>query len=172
MGWYFIQQASSKDWTLIIPDNKVHGANMGPPGADRTQVGPMLAPWTLLSGILWIKKDSSYLITYGWAVVRFIWEKSGPDFTFQWLDEKETLHHWSDITPLLTQWSYIFFALNTDIIISVLAPLKHGHWDNRLISSSTQHHNHYADGLVLDCSISSANALEILQSCTKPSMHI
>ena len=26
------------------PDNKVHGANMGPPGADRTQVGPMLAP--------------------------------------------------------------------------------------------------------------------------------
>ena len=25
----------------------------GPPGADRTQVGPMLAPWTLLSGIVW-----------------------------------------------------------------------------------------------------------------------
>ena len=33
-----------------VPDNKVHGANMGPSGADRTQVGPMLAPWTLLSG--------------------------------------------------------------------------------------------------------------------------
>ena len=32
------------------PDSKVHGANMGPSGADRTQVGPMLAPWTLLSG--------------------------------------------------------------------------------------------------------------------------
>ena len=32
------------------PDNKVHGANMGPSGADRTQVGPMLAPWNLLSG--------------------------------------------------------------------------------------------------------------------------
>ena len=31
-----------------IPDSKVHGANMGPPGADRTQVGPMLASWTLL----------------------------------------------------------------------------------------------------------------------------
>ena len=29
------------------PDNKVYGANMG---ADRTQVGPMLAPWILLSG--------------------------------------------------------------------------------------------------------------------------
>ena len=32
------------------PDSKVHGANMGPPGDDRTQVGPMLAPWALLAG--------------------------------------------------------------------------------------------------------------------------
>ena len=45
--------------TFIIrknPDSKIYGANMGPkwgpPGADRTQVGPMLAPWTLLSGKL------------------------------------------------------------------------------------------------------------------------
>ena len=29
---------------------------------------------------------------------------------------------------------------------------------------------HYVDGLVQDCSNSSANALELLQSCTKPSM--
>ena len=28
------------------------GPTWGPPGADRTQVGPMLAPWTLLSGLL------------------------------------------------------------------------------------------------------------------------
>ena len=27
------------------------GPTWGPPGADRTQVGPMLAPWTLLSGM-------------------------------------------------------------------------------------------------------------------------
>ena len=32
------------------PHSKVHGPNMGPSGADRTQVGSMLAPWTLLSG--------------------------------------------------------------------------------------------------------------------------
>ena len=32
------------------PDSKVYGANMGPPGADMTQLGPMLVPWTLLSG--------------------------------------------------------------------------------------------------------------------------
>ena len=29
------------------------GPTWGPSGADRTQVGPMLAPWTLLSGILY-----------------------------------------------------------------------------------------------------------------------
>ena len=33
-----------------LTNSKVHEANMGPSGAHRTQVGPMLAPWTLLSG--------------------------------------------------------------------------------------------------------------------------
>ena len=40
-------------WTqqhITHPDSKVHGPTWGPSGADRTQVGPMLAPWTLLSG--------------------------------------------------------------------------------------------------------------------------
>ena len=31
------------------------GPTWGPSGSDRTQVGPMLAPWILLSGMLWIK---------------------------------------------------------------------------------------------------------------------
>ena len=31
------------------------GPTWGPSGADRTQVGPMLAPWTLLSGLLGLK---------------------------------------------------------------------------------------------------------------------
>ena len=32
------------------PDSKVHGANMGPTRVLSAQMGPMLAPWTLLSG--------------------------------------------------------------------------------------------------------------------------
>ena len=32
------------------PDSKVQGANMGPLGPCRPKMGPMLAPWTLLSG--------------------------------------------------------------------------------------------------------------------------
>ena len=39
------------------PDSKVHGANMGPAGADRTQVGPMLVPWNLLSGYEYHKQN-------------------------------------------------------------------------------------------------------------------
>ena len=35
-----------------IPDSKVPGANMGPTWFRQTQVGPMLAPRTLLSGII------------------------------------------------------------------------------------------------------------------------
>ena len=43
-----------------IPDSKVHGTNMGPSGADRTQVGPMLAPWTLLPGMTGFPMTSCY----------------------------------------------------------------------------------------------------------------
>ena len=37
-------------------DSKVHGVSMGPPGADRSQVGPMLATWTLLSEYASVKE--------------------------------------------------------------------------------------------------------------------
>ena len=42
------------------------GPTLGPSGADRTQVGPMLAPWTLLSGSLlsvepWICQNKEFL---------------------------------------------------------------------------------------------------------------
>ena len=40
-------RGSSRSITLIA---RLMGLTWGPSGADRTQVGPMLAPWTLLSG--------------------------------------------------------------------------------------------------------------------------
>ena len=51
----FSVHTSSSTWICyrgIIPDSKDHGPTWGPSGADRTRVGPMLAPWTLLSGII------------------------------------------------------------------------------------------------------------------------
>ena len=42
----------SNEWILSgVPESKVHGPTRGPSGADRTHVGPMLAPWTLLFGV-------------------------------------------------------------------------------------------------------------------------
>ena len=40
---------------VYFPDSKVHGAYMGPTWGrqDPTQLGPMLAPWALLSGFSW-----------------------------------------------------------------------------------------------------------------------
>ena len=42
-AYHFRHPTSHKFWPN--PDSKVHGVYMGPPGADRTQVGPMLALW-------------------------------------------------------------------------------------------------------------------------------
>ena len=46
-------------------DSKVYGANMGPTwgphGTDRTRVGPMLAPWALLSGTRCAKTACCYI---------------------------------------------------------------------------------------------------------------
>ena len=43
------------------------GPTWGPSGADRTQAGPMLAPWTLLSGML--PPDTSLWIWYSCLMV-------------------------------------------------------------------------------------------------------
>ena len=47
--WQGASNSCNWDKSLIA---RFMGPTWGPPGADRTQVGPMLAPWTLLSGVL------------------------------------------------------------------------------------------------------------------------
>ena len=44
------EQLETPQTDLIGHDNKVHVPTWGPPGSCRPQMGPMLAPWTLLSG--------------------------------------------------------------------------------------------------------------------------
>ena len=53
-SWYCHQSCYHCKYTFyVFPDSNVHGANTGgPSGTDRTQVGSMLAPWTLLSGLV------------------------------------------------------------------------------------------------------------------------
>ena len=40
-------------WVISPQRARFMGPTWGPPGDDRTQVGPMLTPWTLLSGTTW-----------------------------------------------------------------------------------------------------------------------
>ena len=42
-----------KWWAVVTLIARLLGPTWGQSGADRTQVGPMLAPWTLLSGYVW-----------------------------------------------------------------------------------------------------------------------
>ena len=51
-----IRDATAPLWHHRIrkyPDSKVHGQTWGPPGSCRPQMGPMLAPWTLLTGYVY-----------------------------------------------------------------------------------------------------------------------
>ena len=41
----------SKVWRHAIPDSKVHGAHLGPTWVLSAPDGPIMAPWTLLSGM-------------------------------------------------------------------------------------------------------------------------
>ena len=50
------------------PDNKVHGANMGPTWVLSAPDGPMLAPWILLSG-----RSTTRIINYNKAtLIKFL----------------------------------------------------------------------------------------------------
>ena len=60
--WNIITYWTTSSWHSTVSTTpliaRFMGPTWGPPGADRTQVGPMLAPWTLLSGsctvtVLW-----------------------------------------------------------------------------------------------------------------------
>ena len=58
-SWHFnsrVTALSVQQSTALIA--RFMGPTWGPPGADRTQVGPMLAPWTMLSGSLFLKINS------------------------------------------------------------------------------------------------------------------
>ena len=50
---------------------KFIGPTWGPPGSSRPQVGPMLAPWTLLSGTAWLDRER-----YMGCLVSSIWDHS------------------------------------------------------------------------------------------------
>ena len=97
------------------------GPTWGPSGSDRTQVGPMLAPWTLLSGLLSLtgplpnKLDSiqfSYRTTVNWG---------------KWIGLRNINH-----TPYITDHIYGVFenyeentVLLRDLVLSQITTTRH-----------------------------------------------
>ena len=61
-GWYLTYHCSDHIVSLIA---RFLGTTWGPAGADRTQVGPMLAQWTLLSGIILQYTCDDHTFLYG-----------------------------------------------------------------------------------------------------------
>ena len=61
----YIWLARATGWSEDFPDSKVHGANMGPTWGRQNPGGPMLAPWTLLSGFpIWSGNDYYFEIIF------------------------------------------------------------------------------------------------------------
>ena len=54
--WHYHRHYYEVDLSRTTLIARFMGSTWGPSGADRTQVGPMLVPWTLLSGQLFIHK--------------------------------------------------------------------------------------------------------------------
>ena len=64
-------------WVMSTMIARFMGPTWGPSGADRTQVGPMLAPWTLLSG-------------YGSSKPQCLsWEDPDEYYPFYWYYERQ-----------------------------------------------------------------------------------
>ena len=63
------------------------------------------------------------------------------------------------ITSIKLEWEQYDISIKFELKLFV-------QWDSQLAANSV----HYVDGLVQDCSNSIANALALLQSCTKPLM--
>ena len=79
----------------------------GPPGADRTQVGPMLAPWTLLSGVVYFLVSQNLLLNK-----RFILPVLWGDMTRMWHNSdsliKYVLNFVLQCWVLVTLWILIW----------------------------------------------------------------
>ena len=59
--------------SLDYPDSKLHGANMGPTWVLSAPDGPMLSPWTLLSGYLSFKLEIPILVRWHLNIETYWW---------------------------------------------------------------------------------------------------
>ena len=133
--WWFIftwqddratRGASWKYTTLI---SRFMGPTWGPSGADRTQVGPMLAPWTLLSGWSLCGKGSAHWVwkICGTTAVTDRWSHhTGVITNFQW---NITLHM-ARLSTAFDPYVKTFLVFYTSLLIFYLCYMQitHKYW--------------------------------------------
>ena len=75
------------------------GPTSGPSGTDRTQMGPMLAPWTLLSGVFLVKFNTC-----------IVWIKNQTVFFYQ---ETAAIYRGCNVHVFLVSWHHIVSIVNS-----------------------------------------------------------
>ena len=104
-------------WTLIA---RFMGPTWGPSGADSTLVGPMLAPWTLLSGNamqncdLWI--NMWYFAFRSFLCYR--WENDWQNYANH--GNKCALPFMKTVLSCLCQWSVVMSRLNFTCFVKII----------------------------------------------------
>ena len=98
----------------IIPDSKVHGANMGSPGSCRPQMGPMLVPWILLSRML-CKRIKRLLFEHsasGDAAIDNFWITIQIQWNFVLFCRAMCKYLWRCLGYKLNKTNYFYLYLN------------------------------------------------------------
>ena len=169
----------STDWCHIKDLIKIcacrTSTTWGPSGADRTRVGPMLVPWTLLSGC---KYPSIQTVTSNQQAklsVHVTCDISANDFIHNFDNIGNNMNPKFQNLRIPYFWSIHTFRI---MVIS------NRYIENYLRSRPNKSNNdtmgmelvlleesNLIEGLVQDCSNPSALAIELLQSCAEPSIY-
>ena len=98
------------------------GPTWGPPGADRTEVGPMLAPWTFYLGCL---ETDTHIRSVGYFNIETFFARY-EDFHYKIKRPWDRTHFMKEIYMLIREHLFIKTAAYIQCSVSYRQSLKHG----------------------------------------------
>ena len=117
VGWYLTSQIA-----------KFMGPNMGPIWSCRPQMGPMLDPWTLLSGIMPCT-DISIRMFDVWLIVMLFVAIIDPIYIIE-IVTKISIIEYLNLSCVLHYWGWIAFSYQMQIIwIKTTAFISYDKWE-------------------------------------------
>ena len=124
---------------------KFMGPTWGPSGADRTQVGPMLAPWTLLSGALrWLKQNTNKsLINWRKAPQLSPSQSYGASGCFLWCQPKQMTKQTVELPLIWDVMMLVWHHCNVEIILGMGSANESQHYNVTLSLIGWAHTQNY-----------------------------